>query len=69
MTGMGCVEVDTPSDLEQLELAGGGIGEDLRRIGASRFLVKRIGLEQVAPLLAQEDIDEDTLPSLKADDL
>ena len=30
--------------------------------------MKRIGLEQVAPLLAKEDIDEDTLPLLKADD-
>jgi len=70
VTGMGCVEVDTPADLEQARaLAGGGVGETLRRIGGISALVKRIGLEQVAPLLAKEDIDEDTLPLLKADDL
>ena len=67
VTGMGCVEVDTPSDLEQARALGGwGHRRDAEKNRGISALVKRIGLEQVAPLLAKEDIDEDTLPLLKA---
>ena len=54
VTGMGCVEVDTPADLEQARaLAGGGIGETLRRIGGISALVKRIRLRTGSSLTRQ----------------